>query len=629
MASPYGSNMSLSNQKHPTNERQENRKSQPTEEEAFYSTCRAAYLTVFKSSLDNITSREQLCLVLQLAGRNPTNKILTKYWTARTKELHFDDFCTIMKREKPAAKTELLKAFKKIDPDNKGYIFHDDLSRILTGNGEKMSQEEVRAVLRLADINSNGRLEYNKFCNKFFEICDQCTKTAADRMDSDNKAKRQQFGSQIQKSPERSASPSAKQSPRNSRLSEGDTTPRKAESKSSRPSSARSYKASVSTMFTMAAVNGKNSKLAEPNNLQGWNFTNSKGCFFLEENGDVISHRYKMQIPQKTTVFLKIKPYNLSKVEGKPSSWMSVDTALFILKESDGRADPQLVSFTESRYKETFTLKGELGPGVYHMIPFTTGCRLRKKRKQTTKDAQLVYRDRNEDLILTPEFKSVLSDMFDIIDLDGNGYLSLEEYNFFELRTSGEKCDEDAWEVCKENFETSKNELTKQGFLELNLMEANDREGDPSDLWVTLQSMGYNKTLELTEACPFLIEAYAEKCKPKLQAVSLESSTKQLQKVVCRSVILKGDAKSAEGYEDVAFYTYMNDTRISSVIENKSNSKVVVQVNNEQSKNCISSRGLDVFAVEVPPKATMVSQHVMPMNERQECTYHCVQSIVS
>lgn len=35
--------------------------------------------------------------------------------------------------------------------------------------------------------------------------------------------------------------------------------------------------------------------------------------------------------------------------------------------------------------------------------------------------------------------------------------------------------------------------------MDLNLMEANDRDGDPRDLWVTLHSMGYNKALELTE----------------------------------------------------------------------------------------------------------------------------------
>lgn len=53
--------------------------------------------------------------------------------------------------------------------------------------------------------------------------------------------------------------------------------------------------------------------------------------------------------------------------------------------------------------------------------------------------------------------------------------------------------------VLTENFRTKKNELTRQGFMDLNLMEANDREGDPRDLWVTLHSMGYNKALELTE----------------------------------------------------------------------------------------------------------------------------------
>ncbi|KAM8930454.1 EF-hand calcium-binding domain-containing protein 7 [Pelodytes ibericus] len=628
MASISGSSTSLSNVKYTANERQENRKSQYNEEEAFYSACRAAYLTVFKSSLDSITSKEQLCSALQHAGRNPTHNILNKYWTARTKELHFDDFCAILRREKPATKTDLLKSFKKIDLNNKGYIFSDDLRKILATKGEKMSEEEVSAVLRLADVNGSGRVDYNKFCSTFVDVCEQCSNVAADRMEGDSKAKRQQFGSQIEKSPERSASPSAKPSPRNSRFPETDTTPRKAESKSSRPSSGRSYKATVSTVINMAAASARISKLSEPSNLQDWNLAQSKGCFFLEDNGDIVSHHYKLQVPQKATVFLKIKPYNLSKVEGKLSWWMSVDTSLYIMREGDTKSDPQLVAFAELRNKETFGWRGELAPGVYYIIPFTTGCRLQKKGKQNTKDAQLVSRDRNEDLILTPEFRSALSDMFDIIDLDGNGFLSLEEYNFFELRTSGENCDEEAWEVCKENFETNKNELTRQGFLDLNLMEANDREGDPTDLWVTLQSMGYNKALEITQACPFVIDVYADRCKPRLKPVSLESSNRQLHKAVCQSVILKGDAKNAEGYEDVMIYTYKNDSRISSVIENKSHSKVVIHVNNEQSKNCSSSRGLNVFAVEVPPKATMVSQHVMPVNERQEWLYHCTQSII-
>ena len=50
-----------------------------------------------------------------------------------------------------------------------------------------------------------------------------------------------------------------------------------------------------------------------------------------------------------------------------------------------------------------------------------------------------------------------------------------------------------------ENFDMRKNQLTKQGFMELNLMEATEKDGDPADLWVTLEAMGYNRMLELVE----------------------------------------------------------------------------------------------------------------------------------
>lgn len=56
--------------------------------------------------------------------------------------------------------------------------------------------------------------------------------------------------------------------------------------------------------------------------------------------------------------------------------------------------------------------------------------------------------------------------------------------------------------VFPENFEvTPQAELTPNGFINLNLMEARDPQGGPDELWVTLESMGYSRKLQLTMVC--------------------------------------------------------------------------------------------------------------------------------
>lgn len=71
------------------------------------------------------------------------------------------------------------------------------------------------------------------------------------------------------------------------------------------------------------------------------------------------------------------------------------------------------------------------------------------------------------------------------------------------------------------------------------------------------------------QACPFIIDIYADKCKPRIKAVHMEACSGQLEKAICKSVLNKGDARVMDGYENIIVHTYKRDTWITSVIENK------------------------------------------------------------
>ncbi|XP_032427812.1 EF-hand calcium-binding domain-containing protein 7 [Xiphophorus hellerii] len=598
----------------------------PSDDEVFYMQCRAAYLAVFRSSLSNISSKQQLCRVLQQAGRNPSHAILNKYWTSRTSKLNFDDFCEILKCERKTDEAELMRAFRKLDVNCDGYITHSVLEKALTSSGDKMTAEEVNAVCSLAEINKDGKLDCAEFCRQLVSTAEQCQTAALEKLEADAKLKRQNFGSQLYSPPKSSVASASSASP--AQHGESDSTAKKDSQSSSHPPSARSRRSSLSNSVTMASSSSKAGKVQEPSGLQDWHHCFLKGCFFVDDNSSISSLQYHLHIPQKTSVYLTIQPLSLSHRPDKPPAWMNVDTAVFVMTAGETKEDSTLVCFTESKDKEKYVWKGELNAGTYRLLPFTSGCRLKKQNKSnfSDKSVKLVYKTDTGEPDLTSELREVLSEIFEMIDLDGNGLLSLDEYNLFELRTSGEKCDRDAWAVCKENFDMRKNQLTRQGFMELNLMEATEKDGDPTDLWVTLESMGYNHMLELVEACPFQIDVHCEGTQPSMQPLCLDSGTKLLNQALQKSITSRFGAKALRGHDNVFIYTYRGDHRISSLIVNKANQKVTVHVNNEQSRNWCSSRGMAVFAVEVPARTKMVCQHVLPINEKQEWVYNCVET---
>lgn len=92
----------------------------------------------------------------------------------------------------------------------------------------------------------------------------------------------------------------------------------------------------------------------------------------------------------------------------------------------------------------------DLEPGTYALIPFTSGCHLKPLEEddhsENGADVALVA-NKEGSVVLTSECQNVLEEVFHRIDLDGNGYISRTEFDFFQEVTSGEFCDDDAWNI--------------------------------------------------------------------------------------------------------------------------------------------------------------------------------------
>ena len=71
--------------------------------------------------------------------------------------------------------------------------------------------------------------------------------------------------------------------------------------------------------------------------------------------------------------------------------------------------------------------------------------------------------------------------------LKKHSLFSRAEFNLFNWRTSGEEVADEEWNVVEQNFPLRNNELTLDGFLTLHQMEAEDNQGDPRELRVTVQ----------------------------------------------------------------------------------------------------------------------------------------------
>ena len=78
------------------------------------------------------------------------------------------------------------------------------------------------------------------------------------------------------------------------------------------------------------------------------------------------------------------------------------------------------------------------------------GARLRRRKSSPRQEPALVERDPK--IRLSKQFREVLQDIYDRVDLDNSGSLSRAEFNLFNWRTSGEEVADEEWQVGDQNF---------------------------------------------------------------------------------------------------------------------------------------------------------------------------------
>eukprot|EP00767_Chilomastix_cuspidata_P004225 gnl/Chilomastix_cuspidata/436.p2 GENE.gnl/Chilomastix_cuspidata/436~~gnl/Chilomastix_cuspidata/436.p2 ORF type:complete len:150 (+),score=77.54 gnl/Chilomastix_cuspidata/436:276-725(+) len=121
-----------------------------------------------KTGNGSIPTRD-LGICMRSLGLNPTDAELVEYTNDIDKDgdgyIPFAEFLTLMQRKMKDvdSEEEVIEAFKVFDKDGNGLVSAAELRHVLTTIGERLTDDEVAELLRDADIDGEGKINYRKF----------------------------------------------------------------------------------------------------------------------------------------------------------------------------------------------------------------------------------------------------------------------------------------------------------------------------------------------------------------------------------------------------------------------------------------------------------------------------------
>ncbi|OPJ76413.1 calmodulin, striated muscle [Patagioenas fasciata monilis] len=131
--------------------------------------------SLFDRDGDGRITTKELGTVMRSLGQNPTEAELqdmaVEVDTDGSGTIDFPEFLLLMARKMrdTDSEEEMREAFRVFDKDGNGYISAAELRHIMTNLGEKLTDEEVDEMIREADFNDDGQVNYEEFVRMMTE----------------------------------------------------------------------------------------------------------------------------------------------------------------------------------------------------------------------------------------------------------------------------------------------------------------------------------------------------------------------------------------------------------------------------------------------------------------------------